>query len=329
MDGGQHKQRVEVLAGHDGGAVGHDGHDAQHEAEAVEEGHRQAHLLRFREPLALADEEAVVQNVVVGEHHALGKARGARGVLHVDDLVAAQCFSNIRELLVFPVGAQQEQFGRIEHAPVLLGTDEDDVLQMGEALAPQVSPLGFLQFGNQLVDHLHVVAVAKSIHQAEGVDVRLADQELQLVELVVGVDGHQSHADLGRGEEDGEPVRHIVAPDAQVVALAQADGQEALGHVVHAVVELAVGEAEIAVWIDNEFFLGEARNLLFQDRADRLVDECHAWSPIRKVRRPPPGSGRLRHRRRAHGAARWSPGRCCRPPPAGSGPCRKRSRSGR
>ena len=39
---------------------------------------------------ALADVEAVVDEVVVGQHHPLGEAGGAGGVLHVDDVVAVK-----------------------------------------------------------------------------------------------------------------------------------------------------------------------------------------------------------------------------------------------
>ena len=53
-------------------------------------GHRQADSLRRGELLPLPDVEAVVQDVVVGEHHALGEPGGPRGVLHVDHFVAAQ-----------------------------------------------------------------------------------------------------------------------------------------------------------------------------------------------------------------------------------------------
>ncbi len=52
-------------------------HHAQHTAEAVEKRHGQGHAIGGSEPLALADVEAVVQDVAMGEHDALGEARGA------------------------------------------------------------------------------------------------------------------------------------------------------------------------------------------------------------------------------------------------------------
>ena len=63
---------------------------AHHHAEAVVEGHRHADPVLLGVADQLADEVAVVEDVVVGEGGALGEARGARGVLDVDRVVAGQ-----------------------------------------------------------------------------------------------------------------------------------------------------------------------------------------------------------------------------------------------
>ena len=75
----EHGAGVEALAGIDHrGAVRHAGQIAQHHAEAVVERHRDAQAVVLGEAHRLADEEAVVEDVVVRQRRALGRAGGAR-----------------------------------------------------------------------------------------------------------------------------------------------------------------------------------------------------------------------------------------------------------
>ena len=76
----QHRQRVEASAGIDHGrAVGEAGEVAHHHAEAVVERHRDAQAVARHEPDRLADEEAVVEDVVVDSVAPSGSAGGAGG----------------------------------------------------------------------------------------------------------------------------------------------------------------------------------------------------------------------------------------------------------
>ena len=84
----QSVHRTEMRRGqHHCRAVRHAGKVAQHHAEAVIERHGDAESVEVTEPHALADPEAVVEDVVVREHRALGKASGAGGVLDVDNVI--------------------------------------------------------------------------------------------------------------------------------------------------------------------------------------------------------------------------------------------------
>ena len=71
-------------------AVGQAGEIAHHHAEAVVERHRDAEAVARLQPHALADEEAVVEDVAVGQRRALGQAGGAAGELDVDRVVGLQ-----------------------------------------------------------------------------------------------------------------------------------------------------------------------------------------------------------------------------------------------
>ena len=255
--------------------MGQGSHEPQHQAEAVEQWHRQAEPVGLGEFLSLADMEAVVEDVVVGEHHPLGKARGPRGVLHIDHLVAGEARRGPRQFLVAGVGAEKEKFLRVVHAPMLLRPDEDHALQPRKPRALESASLAGLQLGYQLVEHGHVVAVAEAVDEAQSPDVRLLHQVLQLVTPVGGVHGHGHDPDLGGGEEQGEPIGDVGGPNTEVVAFDETDGQQTLGERIHTTIELRVGESQVPVGIDDEFLVGVARNLGFQHPTDGVGDVFH------------------------------------------------------
>ena len=88
LDRLQHFRRIEALSGEDHrGAVRQASEVAQHHAEAMIERHRDAEPVGLREVHRLADEVAVVQDVVVGQRRPLGEAGGAAGELYVDGVV--------------------------------------------------------------------------------------------------------------------------------------------------------------------------------------------------------------------------------------------------
>ncbi len=129
LDGLQHFERIEDFHRNHGGGVGDAGHDTQDAAEAVKEGDRDAEAVFFGEFHAFADVEAVVDDVVVGEHDPFGETGGAGGVLHVDGFMAVEGgFNGVQ----FSVGHLLPQFDdavEVEHAGGGFLADEDDVFQ--------------------------------------------------------------------------------------------------------------------------------------------------------------------------------------------------------
>ena len=89
IDDLEHAGGVEELERAQARAVRVGGEHAEHAAEAVKQRHAQAQPIRRRVAKAFADPVAVVDDVPAREHDALGKARRAGRVLHVDHVVHA------------------------------------------------------------------------------------------------------------------------------------------------------------------------------------------------------------------------------------------------
>ena len=232
-------------------------HRGQHHAEAVEERHAHAELVVACELHVFAGEETVVGDIIMSKHHALREAGCARGVLHVHHVVASHFLLGFDEFFVLDVASEKEDFGGVVHPAILFLPDVDDVLHLREAFAFQIAALASSQFGKHGIDHVHeIVAAPVAVHDAQGVHVRVLAKVFQFGLLVVGVYRYRHGTNLGTGVEEGEPVGHVSCPDAHVRTAFHADGEEAFRHVIDPFVELAPREAQVAVGIDDVFFVG-------------------------------------------------------------------------
>ena len=87
----QRGKRIKAFAGkHHAGAMGHRREIAEHHAEAMVERHGNAQPVLGGEPHRFADEETVVENVVMRQRRAFWKAGGSRSELDVDRLIELQ-----------------------------------------------------------------------------------------------------------------------------------------------------------------------------------------------------------------------------------------------
>ncbi len=83
-----------------------------------------------------------------------------------------------------------------------------------------------------------------------------------------GIDGHQDHADAGRGELQQHPLRPVRGPNAEVVAPAQSDGQQAAGDAIDFPVELGPRQADSRLGEDHRVAVGKPPGRLPQRRPD-------------------------------------------------------------
>ena len=271
LDGREHDDGIEGLHADDRGPVREHRKHAQHDAEAVEVRHRQADAIGRGELLPLADVVAVVEDVAAREHDALGEAGGPRGVLHVDHVVAVVALLGLGVGGLVVVLAEKQQLGHRVHAAVLLGAHVDEALELGELRRVEMPALLGHRLGDQLADDLDVVDVAERVDDRERPHVRLLDHVGELVALVDRVHGDEHDADLRGGEGERQPVGDVAGPYAQVVALLEPDGEQPLGEVVDALVELAVGPPQVAVGVDDEVVVRLLGDDLLEVLADGLL----------------------------------------------------------
>ncbi len=142
LDGLQRGQGIEALSGIDHGcAEGDGGEIAHHHAEAVIQRHRDADAVAFGQPHRAADEIAVVEDVVVGQRHALGRARGAAGELDVDGIVELQRLAECGELFAVPGAAHAGDVLECQRAGAERPADLDHRAQVRQPGGAQLAGL--------------------------------------------------------------------------------------------------------------------------------------------------------------------------------------------
>ena len=276
MDGSQHHERVELLDHHLRTAVRQTVHRSKHHTEAVEQGHTDTEFVISRKAHILACEVTIVGDTEVCQHHTLGEASRTTGILHVADIVARHFALHLVQRLVLDVLSQEQQLGSIKHTTVLLHTDEHHVLHVGETFAVQMTTLTVLQLWQHGVGHVHIVTVPSTISDTKGMHVRVLAEILQLVLLVVGIDGHQYGTNLGSCVKECQPVGHVGGPDTYVRAFLHTNSDQALGKVIHTLIELAPGEAKVTVTVDDVFFVWGCLSPVFEPLTECTLMELIA-----------------------------------------------------
>jgi hypothetical protein len=205
----------------------------------------------------------------VGQHDPLGKAGGARGVLHVDHVVGVQ---GVLAGLEFGVGdllAQGHDIIPAEHAGHFLLAQIDDVFELRQLGALELAGLAVLELRADVVDHLDVfVGGAHAADQDQGLGIGLLHQVFQLEGAVGRVDGHHDGAELGGAELGVEPLGDVVGPDGDLVALLDPEGHEPLGHLVAHIAEFAVGVVDAQLVVHQRLAVPE----LLGDQIHQLPD---------------------------------------------------------
>ena len=273
----QHRQRVKPIIGvHDGSAVRQAGQVAQHHAKAVVQRHGNAQPVFGRELHALANEEAVVQDVAVRERGALGEARGAAGELDVDGV---GCFQRGRHLRQTRVGrvAACDQVTKTQQAGFVFAlpshVDPDHRVQVRQLLRLQLAGRAMRPLGRQLAQHAQVVAGLEARHGHQQLAAHLVQRIFHLGRAVgrVDVDQHQAH--LRGGQLHQHPFGVVVRPDAHAITRHQPQAQQRTGQAVGFGLQLGIGVAAALVHAHQRLAVGLAGHHVGKEGADGLLDQ--------------------------------------------------------
>ncbi len=200
----------------------------------------------------------------MGEHDALGEPRGARSVLHHDHVIVVELAAGPFQIRVRPMLPQQDQLGHAVEAPMLLRAHVDEVLQVRIGLRAEEAARLLQGFRHQVTDDLEVIHIPIGIYDAERLHVRLLENVVYLMALVDRVHRDHDDAHLRRSVHEGEPVRDVACPHAQMVPRLHADGHEPLGQGVRTLIEVLVGPAQVTIWVHDEFVVRVLRHLFLE-----------------------------------------------------------------
>ena len=76
----------------------------------------------------IADHAGIVDDIVMSEHHAFGKARGPRCVLHIDDILIIEGIHPLFQCLIAYTLPRINHLSKFEHPwRVLFFTDIDNI----------------------------------------------------------------------------------------------------------------------------------------------------------------------------------------------------------
>ena len=173
---------------------------------------------RSGEAHRLADEVAVVQDVVVGERRALRQAGGAGGELDVDRIVELQLCRQLRQLFAVPVAAHAEHVVEAEEARRLIAADADQRLQRGQPLRLELARRRAVDLGRKLAQHADIVAALEAGRGDQRPAADLVQRVFELGQAVGGIDVDEDQARLGGGELRDHPFGIVRRPDADALA---------------------------------------------------------------------------------------------------------------
>ena len=269
----QHFQRIEILDHHHRRTVRNHRTDPQHAAETMEQRHANQQSVGRSKMHPVADRQPVVQDIVTGQHHPFRESGRPGRILHIDLVVTVHPRLGPFELVVADQRPELHQFGSIVHAAQFLLSDVNHVPQLRKLLAAQLSALRGLQFRNQVVQDLHIVAVAVAVHHTHRMDIGVFHDVFEFGVLVVRIDGHQYGPDLGGRKHERHPVGHVFRPYADFAALGHPDRQQPFCKNIDPFVELLVSKPQPAVRINHELMIRIFRYVFLKNAPDGIVDQ--------------------------------------------------------
>ena len=251
--------------------MGHAGKVGEHHPEAVVERDRDAEPVFLGEAHALADDEPVVENVVVGQDDTFREPRGAARVLNVDGVVKRERLAPLDQLVHGDLVRLFQELVPGEHAVVGDIPEEYRVFKERELLARDPAGLCLVRLGTGLVEHPHVVRGLEPALDDERLDLGLLEHVLEFVGAVGRVEVDHDGAYLGGRKLDDYPFGIVHCPDTDPVAFLHAKAHQAAGDLVYLFKKFAVRQPDILVHGYDRFSI----RVFCRDAVNHLAN-CHS-----------------------------------------------------
>ena len=163
----QNFERIEDFDRNHGGTMSDAGHDTEYAAETVEKRYRNTEPVLFGKLHALADIEAVVDNIVMGQHDPFGETGRTGGVLHVDDFVTVKSSLHGNKFSVADRFTQLDDSFKIHHSSRSFSTDENNIFQERQSGCPELPGGRCCQFRNNLVHGGNIIGILERVDHEE------------------------------------------------------------------------------------------------------------------------------------------------------------------
>src|SRR5882672_8188569 len=211
LDGTQYLERVECLAGvHYGGGVGETGEISHHHAEAVIQRDWKADAVCGADAGGLPDLQPVIQQVVVRESYALGKAGGTAGELNVVRIVALHGNRSHRAGTCALTARKEVAVGEVTVLLELI--QHNDMAQVGQTLGADRHPTA-RPFGYERSDHVEIAARFEMRRCDERFAGRGPKHVFEFENSIGWININQDQPGLCGGELDYGPLRAVGGPD--------------------------------------------------------------------------------------------------------------------
>ena len=239
----QRLRRIEAFAGkHHRRALRHAAQHPHHHAETVVERHRDAQGVLFGQPDAAGDEARIVDDVAVGERGALGRAGGAGGELDVDRVIRAKARGHGVQPRLLRRPSEPDHILEAEYPWPGVVAHRDRGFQMRQPRRPEPARLAAFELGREFAQHVDIPGRLEGFGRDERPAFDCIQCVFELDRPVSGVDVDEYRAEPCGGELGQDPFEPVGRPDADAVALAEAEREQPGGESIHLPVQLLVSQ---------------------------------------------------------------------------------------
>ena len=236
------------------------------------ERHRNAEPIVRRKPHRFADEEAVVEDIVVRQRRALGEARRTGRKLDVDRLVELQKRAKLGDTLRFRTSAAGEDLGETECAG-MPSLDQHHRTQRRQPLRFEFSRSCLSHLRRQLAQYAHIVRGLEFLGENQRLAADLVERIFELGGAIGRIDIDQDETGLRRSKLRQHPFAVVGRPDTDAIAGLEAERQKSGGELVDGLLQFAIRHAHFLVPHDKCRMRRPFRANCVEEPPDRLADQ--------------------------------------------------------